>query len=184
MTVVFILVVIAILAFFFSKDISAFFYKRMSKNEPSPFSSSDFQIAQRFELKKDYDRAITAYSQLIDEFPDFDAAYISIAEICKKRKDYENAVLWLNKLYERKREVDTLYLICEMYMAKGDIEKVEEILKNHYSELNEFQPIIDSFIKVKKNNDQEAFTHIKILAGSEDVKDYIRLKAKRVLSYL
>jgi tetratricopeptide (TPR) repeat protein len=156
----------------------------MSRNEPSPFSSSSFQIDQRFELKKDYDRAITAYSHLISEFPDFDAGYISIAEIYKKRKDYENAINWLNKLYERKKDVDTLYLICEMYMAKGDIEKVEEILKNHCSELNEFKPIIDSFIKVKKNNDQEAFTHIKILAGSEDVKDYIRLKAKRVLTYL
>ncbi|MGB9599380.1 MAG: tetratricopeptide repeat protein [Myxococcota bacterium] len=184
MTAVFVLVVVAIIAFFFSKNISAFFYRKMNKAEPSPLSSSNFQIAQKFELKKDYDRAITAYTHLIEEFPDFDAAYISIAEIYKKRKEYENAILWLNKLYERNKSVDTLYLICEMYMAKGEIEKVEEILKNHYSELSEFQPIIDSYIKYKRDNDQDAYTYIKILAGSEDIKDYIRLKAKRVLSYL
>ncbi len=184
MSWVFILVVIAALAFLFSKNISAFFYQRMDKKNPSPFSSSNFQIAQRFELKKDYDRAITAYTHLIEEFPDFEAAYISVAEIYKKRKEYDKAVSWLGKLYERNHSPDTLYLICEMYMAQGNDQKAEEILNNHYDELNEFQPIIDSYLKVRRNQDREAYTHLKILAGSEDVKDYIRLKAKRVLGYL
>lgn len=184
MTLVFVLVVIAVLAFLFSKNISAFFYRRMQKENPSPFSSSNFQIAQRFELKKEYDKAITAYIHLIEEFPDFEAAYLSIAEIYKKKKEYDKAVLWLNKLYERNKNPDVLYLICEVYMAQGDDAKTEEFLRSHYQELSEFMPIIDSYLKVKRGDDREAYTHLKILACSEDVKDYIRLKAKRVLSYL
>ncbi|MCX7958766.1 MAG: hypothetical protein N3B13_06940, partial [Deltaproteobacteria bacterium] len=111
-------------------------------------------------------------------------AYISIAEIFKKKKEYDKAVLWLEKLYERNKNPDILYLICEMYMAQGNDSMAEEMLKKHSQELDEFLPIIDSYIKVRRNNDREAYTHLKILAGSEDVKDYIRLKAKRVLGYL
>jgi len=184
MTLVFILVVIAIVAFLFSKNISAFFYKRMKKENPSPFDSTNFQIAQRFELKKDYDRALTAYSHLIEEFPDFDAAYISMADIYKRKKEYSKAVECLNRLYEKNKSPDTLFLICEIYMAEGNIDAVEGFSKNHYNELTEYLQIIESYLKAKRNNDSEALTHLKILAGSEDVKDYIRLKAKRVINYI
>ncbi|GEM_PF-2315143 len=184
MTLVLVLIVIAALAFLFSKNISAYFYKRMEKKNPSPFSSSNFQIAQRFELKKDYDRALMAYGHLIEEFPDFDAAYISMAEIYKKKKEYDRAVECLHRLFERNGSSDTLYMICEMYMAGQNLDKLEDMVKRYPTELSEYKPILDSYLKIKKGNDQEALTHLRILAGSDDIKDYIRLKAKRVLGYL
>ncbi len=184
MSLVFILVVVAAFAFLFSKKITSFFYKRMEKSDPSPFSSTNFQIAQRFELKRDYDKAIIAYTHLIEEFPDFDAAYISIAEIYKKKKEYDKAVSWLQRLYDRNKNPDILYLICEMYMAQGNDSMVEEVLNRNCRELEEYKPIIESYLKARRNGDSDAYTHLRILAGSDDVKDYIRLKAKRVLGYL
>jgi len=184
MTLVLVLVVIAIIVFLFSKNISAFFYRRMSRDAPSPFNSTNFQIAQRFELKRDYDRALTAYTHLIEEFPDFDAAYISMADIYRKKRDYEGAVSILKRLYERNKSPDTLFLICEVYMAKGDTYEIERYLGEHREELREYIPIIESYLRAKRENDSEALTHLRILAGSEDVKDYIRLKAKRVIGYL
>lgn len=184
MNLVFVLIVIAVIVFLFSKNIRAFFYQRMKKEDPSPFSSTDYQLAQRFELNRDYDRAITAYAHLIEEFPDFEPAYISISDLLKKKKDFDGALMWLKRLYDRNRSSDTLYLICETHMAKGDITQIEEIKKEYESELKEFMPIIDCYLRFKKNNDNEAFTHLRILSDSENVKDYIRLKAKRVIGYL
>ncbi len=184
MTAVFVLVVIAALAFLFSKNISAFFYRRMEKIDSSPFSSTNFQIAQRFELKKEYDKAIIAYNHLLEEFPDFEAAYISIAEIYRMKKEYAKAVKWLEKLYNKNHSPDTLFLIAEIYMMSNDMERLDLLAKEHKGELEEYIGIIESFKNVKISNDSEAFTHLRILAGSQDVKDYIRLKAKRVLSYL
>ncbi|MCX7942892.1 MAG: tetratricopeptide repeat protein [Deltaproteobacteria bacterium] len=184
MNILLVLVILAVLAFLFSKSISRFFYNRMEKKDPSPFSSSNFQIAQKFELRKEYDKAILAYTHLIDEFPDFEAAYLSIAEIYKKKKEYDKAISWLERLYEKNKNSDVIYMICEMYMAEGNDVKTEEFFNKHCKELDEFRPIIDAYLKVKRHNDKEAYTHLKILACSEGVKDYIRFKAKRALSYL
>lgn len=184
MTAVFILIIIAALAFLFSRNISNFFYRRMEKVNSSPFSSSNFQLAQRFELKKDYDKAIIAYTHLIEEFPDFDAAYISIAEIYRVKKEYGKAIEWLNRLYNRDGSPDTLFMIAEVYMAAGETDRLEEFTKEHHRELGEYTPIIESFLKTKRTGDSEALTHLRILAGSLDAKDYIRLKAKRTLSHL
>jgi serine/threonine protein kinase/Flp pilus assembly protein TadD len=84
------------------------------------------------ESEETYDKAIEAYTKLLELYPDDAAAHLNLGGIYFEIEDFDKALQQFEQISGDHAEAfNTFALIADAYMMKGLYEKAEEVLRNY-----------------------------------------------------
>ena len=113
----YIFIVAAFVVIFFGVRIGKGLSKSMASRRAAidPMSSVELKIGQRLELEGKLDKAVIAYGQMIEKYPDCEMAYLFMGYLQRKRRDFEAA----SKAFEGALRVNpgSVDAMCELASA-------------------------------------------------------------------
>ncbi|MFA6033170.1 MAG: tetratricopeptide repeat protein [Myxococcota bacterium] len=113
----YVFIVVAFVVIFFGVRIGKGLSKTLASRRAAvdPLSSVELKIGQKLELEGKLDKAVIAYSQMIEKYPDCEMAYLFMGYLQRKRRDYDAAA----KAFEGALKVNpgSVDAMCELGSA-------------------------------------------------------------------